>query len=171
MKKFYIATDMWIPKPIDEVWNILTHTDTLIKISPPHLKVQLGEGARTETGARFKISFAFPMLPIIRGGWTVRIPRVEGTGSHRIFVDEQEGGPFSHWRHEHIFEQDLGEIQPQSGGPAVKSVHPGTWVRDRVEYALPLGIWGQLAHQIFVKKELQKMFFYRREKTREMFGV
>lgn len=162
---------MWLPKSIDEVWSKLTHTDTLLKISPPHLKVSLGEGAETREGAQFRIQFSFPVLPFIRGGWTVRVTKVEDTGAKRVFVDEQMGGPFKLWRHEHIFESDIEEIQGQTSKNPIKSKGPGTWVRDRVEYALPLGIWGLAAQKIFIQNELNKMFAFRRKKTQELFDL
>jgi hypothetical protein len=38
----------------------------------------------------------------------------------------------------------------------------GTLIRDRVEYALPLGPFGELAHAVFVRGQLEKIFDYRR---------
>lgn len=37
-----------------------------------------------------------------------------------------------------------------------------TLVRDRVQYALPLGVVGELAHLAFVRRELGRIFDYRR---------
>jgi ligand-binding SRPBCC domain-containing protein len=70
------------------------------------------------------------------------------------FVDVQLKGPYTLWRHTHTFE----------------NVPEGTRMRDRVEYALPLGPLGQVAHALFVEKQLRTIFDYRRKVIGEMFG-
>ena len=69
------------------------------------------------------------------------------------FVDLQLRGPYKMWRHTHTFED----------------VEGGTLVRDRVEYELPLGPLGSIAHTIFVKRQLQTIFDYRAQAMREIF--
>jgi len=44
-------------------------------------------------------------------------------------------------------------------------------MRDRVEYELPLGPLGELAHGIFVKKRLQQIFDHRRETLKRLFAA
>ncbi len=51
------------------------------------------------------------------------------------FVDVQEKGPYALWRHSHSF-KDIG-----SGA---------TEMKDRVEYAMPLGPLGEIAYHFFV---------------------
>ena len=65
----------------------------------------------------------------------------------KYFADEQRFGPYSFWHHKHFFERD---------GNGVKMV-------DVVDYALPLGVLGRLAHAVFVKQKLKSIFDYRRE--------
>ncbi len=69
------------------------------------------------------------------------------------FVDLQLRGPYTLWRHTHTFEEVSG----------------GTMVRDRVEYALPLGPLGGIAHAIFVKRQLKTIFDFRAKAMREIF--
>jgi len=57
------------------------------------------------------------------------------------------------WRHRHTF-RDLG------GG--------NTEIKDRVEYAMPLGPLGDVAYYVFVKKSLAQIFDYR---TRELVAI
>jgi ligand-binding SRPBCC domain-containing protein len=61
------------------------------------------------------------------------------------FVDAQLHGPYALWHHTHEFEAD-GD---------------GTIVRDTVRYALPLGPLGEIAHAVFVKRDLERIFDYR----------
>jgi ligand-binding SRPBCC domain-containing protein len=62
------------------------------------------------------------------------------------FVDVQAKGPYRSWRHSHTFSDAPG----------------GTLVRDRVEYELPFGPLGELAHRLFVARQLRRIFDFRR---------
>jgi ligand-binding SRPBCC domain-containing protein len=64
------------------------------------------------------------------------------------FVDVQLSGPYSLWEHTHEFE------------PAGVDA---TVIRDRVRYALPLGPLGELAHRLFVGRDVERIFDYRQE--------
>jgi ligand-binding SRPBCC domain-containing protein len=74
--------------------------------------------------------------------------RIEVWEPPRRFVDVQLSGPYSLWEHTHEFEL-AGE--------------GATLIRDRVRYALPLGPLGELAHQLFVRRDVEGIFDYRRE--------
>ena len=64
------------------------------------------------------------------------------------FVDVQEEGPFSSWRHEHLF----------ADGRLV----------DRVRYEVPLARFGgRLVDLLLVRSELVRMFAHRHAVTRE----
>jgi hypothetical protein len=39
-----------------------------------------------------------------------------------------------------------------------------------VKYALPLGPLGEIAHALWVKRDIERIFDYRRERIRELFG-
>jgi ligand-binding SRPBCC domain-containing protein len=65
----------------------------------------------------------------------------------RRFVDVQLSGPYRMWHHTHDFE-------PAPGG--------GTLMRDTVRYALPLGPLGELAHRALVRRDLDRIFDYRK---------
>lgn len=61
------------------------------------------------------------------------------------FVDVQMKGPYKLWRHLHEFVEQDG----------------ATLVRDRLEYELPLGPLGRLAHAVAVEPKLHRIFDYR----------
>lgn len=70
-----------------------------------------------------------------------------------VFADEQIVGPFKHWYHRHIFEDD-GE--------------GGTLLRDEVEYAPPLGWLGMTLGGRFIRRKLERMFTFRHETTKRL---
>ena len=66
----------------------------------------------------------------------------------RRFVDVQLSGPYRMWHHTHDF-------VPAPGG--------GTLMRDTVRYALPLGPLAEAAHRLFVRRDLERIFDFRRD--------
>lgn len=71
------------------------------------------------------------------------------------FVDEQRFGPYALWHHKHF----------------IKPIEGGTEMEDIIDYKIPFGILGQLAHTIFIKKQLRQIFSYREQKLIELFGT
>jgi len=70
------------------------------------------------------------------------------------FVDEQLKGPYSYWHHTHTFE----------------SSNDGTFINDKVIYALPFGIFGRITHRLFIKRSLNNIFDYRVKVINQMFS-
>jgi uncharacterized protein len=68
----------------------------------------------------------------------------------RRFVDRQVAGPFPRWVHEHRCEPD--------GASACS-------LEDRIEFALPLGVLGDLVGLRSTRKRLERMFAWRHEIT------
>jgi ligand-binding SRPBCC domain-containing protein len=83
--------------------------------------------------------------------WTTEI--VEWNPPYR-FVDLQLKGPYKLWRHEHLF----------------VSEGAGTRILDRVSYALPFGIFAEIAHDAIVKRDVAAIFAYRREAIERLLG-
>jgi ligand-binding SRPBCC domain-containing protein len=84
--------------------------------------------------------------------WVTQITFVE---RYKLFINKQIKGPYKFWEHQHHF----------------KTIGSGTQVRDIIKYELPYGVLGLLAHKIFIKKQLDDLFNYRRQKLKELFGT
>ncbi len=78
--------------------------------------------------------------------------RIESWRPSRAFVDLQTRGPYRLWHHTHEFE----------------AVEGGTVMRDRVRYQLPFGALGDLAASWMVKRDLERIFEYRRMRIAEL---
>jgi hypothetical protein len=83
--------------------------------------------------------------------WRTRIDVFE---PGRRFVDVQVRGPYARWVHTHDF----------------YAVPGGTLVVDSVDYALPAGPLGWLAHALFVRRQLEQIFEFRRVRLVALFG-
>lgn len=138
-----------IPATLDEVFAFFSKAENLAKITPPWLGFRILSPAPIEMreGTLIDYRIAFAGIPM---RWQTLISRWEPPFS---FVDEQISGPYARWVHTHWFE----------------SVADGTIMRDRVEYALPLGALGDVAHAIGVKRSLKAIFDFRERSVRARF--
>ena len=69
------------------------------------------------------------------------LTRIEEWEPGERFVDASCSGPYRLWHHTHEFE-------PDGAG--------GTLMRDTVRYALPFGPLGEIAHRLFVARDLER---------------
>ena len=88
------------------------------------------------------ISYKVNVLPWIRMRWVTKITHVH---EPEYFADDQRVGPYTLWHHQHHF----------------KTTSEGVEMTDEIDYALPLGILGQLAHSLFVRREVNRIFDHR----------
>jgi ligand-binding SRPBCC domain-containing protein len=71
----------------------------------------------------------------------------------KYFIDEQRFRPYSFWHHQHHF----------------RETDEGVKMTDIVHYKIPFWFIGGIANTIFVKKQLERIFDYRREVTEMRF--
>ncbi len=125
----------------EEVFSFFAKAHNLEQITPPWLRFEVRgtEPAGMGEGTLIHYRLRLHGVPL---RWTSRI---EEWDPGRTFVDRQLRGPYQMWHHRHTFAAD-GD---------------GTLVGDEVHYALPLGPLGDLAHALFVKRDLERIFDYR----------
>jgi ligand-binding SRPBCC domain-containing protein len=82
------------------------------------------------------------------------LTRIETWQPGRRFEDLQLRGPYRFWHHTHTFEPH----------------EAGTSMRDVVRYALPLGALGRLARAAVVRRDLDRIFDFRREAVAARLG-
>lgn len=79
---------------------------------------------------------------------------IEAWEQNRMFVDRQVRGPYKLWHHTHLF----------------KTVAGGTMVTDRVRYAVPGGRLGAWLLGPFIRRDLRRVFAYRRASVPGLFS-
>ena len=163
-----LECELWVPAAIDEVWTFASNPRNLAGISPPLYNVRVPEKAQTKDGERVHIAMSPLGLPITLK-WISLLQNVVATGDKRQFVDVQEKGPFGFWKHTHSFTAGSAELKGERSLSNIKLTRPGTWIRDHVEYDMPFGVLGSLAHSLMVRRSLTSMFAYRRKKLAEYF--
>jgi ligand-binding SRPBCC domain-containing protein len=140
-----------VPRPRAEVFAFFADAGNLERLTPPFLHFEIltpGPIAmRPGTLIDYRLSlFGLPFA------WRTRIEVFE-PGVR--FVDVQLRGPYRRWRHTHTFADAPG----------------GTQIGDRVEYALPLGPLGELAHALLVRRQLDAIFSHRRRVIAARWGA
>lgn len=132
-----------LPASPGEVFPFFADAGNLEAITPPWLSFQIVTPRPIEMGVGTLIEYRLRLrgLPI---SWLTRI-EVWEPGVR--FVDQQLRGPYALWHHTHEFAADAG------GG--------GTIMTDTVRYALPFGPLGNIAHALFVRRDLERIFDFR----------
>jgi ligand-binding SRPBCC domain-containing protein len=132
------------------VFGFFADASNLEAITPPWLQFRVVTPGPVPMGPGTMIEYRLRLhrIPI---RWVTRI-EVWEPGTR--FVDVQVRGPYRVWNHTHSFE-------PHGGG---------TLVRDTVRYDLPLGPFGRLAHGAFVRRDLERIFDFRREEVARRVG-
>ena len=132
----------------EDVFPFFADARNLERITPGWLGFRvLTPGVEMRAGALIEYRLRLHGVPL---RWRTRIEVWEPP--HR-FVDRQLSGPYRLWHHTHTFE-------PDGAG--------GTVMRDVVRYALPLGPLGALAHRLFVRRDLARIFDFRHAAVRRV---
>ena len=71
------------------------------------------------------------------------------------FIDKQIKGPYSLWKHTHTFIKEK----------------EGTTIYDKIHYIVPLGIFGKIINLLWITKDLESIFTYRRKKIDQYFNT
>lgn len=139
-----------VPRPRDEVFPFFADAANLERITPPGLSFKIITPQPIEMRAGTTIDYRIKLSGIPLRWRTL----IESFEPNERFVDVQLRGPYARWHHTHTF----------------RDVPGGTEVGDRVEYALPLGPLGRIAHAVVVRRQLRGIFDHRERVMREMFG-
>jgi ligand-binding SRPBCC domain-containing protein len=140
-----------ISQPRPKVFAFFADAANLERLTPDflHFRIQTRPPIEMRAGTQIDYELSLAGLPV---RWRTRIVTWEPP---LRFSDDQERGPYARWHHVHEFEA-LGE---------------GTRMRDRVDYRLPFGPLGTLAHALWVRRTLERIFDHRRRVIEELFGA
>ncbi len=151
MKLYQLHSKQVLPITQKEAWDFLSSPANLQVITPDHMGFSILSGADRPMFPGQIIQYKVSPFPGYSTKWVSEITQVK---EGEYFVDEQRFGPYALWHHKHF----------------IKQVEGGVEMEDIIDYKIPFGILGQLAHPIIVKKQLKKIFAYREEKLIELFG-
>jgi hypothetical protein len=148
-RTYILAREQRVPRPRSEVFAFFAEPSNLERITPPTLRFRILTPLPIAMRAGAIIEYRLSLMGI-PFRWRTLIEEFEPEAH---FVDLQQAGPYALWRHRHEFVDVPG----------------GTLVRDRVEYRLPLGPLGQLAHALLVRRQLRQIFDHRTQVIEALF--
>ena len=141
-----------LPVAREKLWAFISVPQNLNEITPPKMAFKIvGELPNSAyAGLLLEYKVKIPVL-----GWTSWLTEIKYVKEGFSFMDEQRVGPYKLWLHTHTLEE----------------VEEGTKMTDEIRYQMPFGILGTIAHFLFVKRTLQQIFQYRREKLDELYPL
>jgi ligand-binding SRPBCC domain-containing protein len=167
-----IQFEQWVTKPIEQVFLFFANPENLPRIMPPQtgtelvrLKLVPPPGTPKEqatitgrpplAGAGSEIVTSFRLIPFLpfRARWIALITEFEW---NHHFADVQKQGPFKSFVHRHeLTEETRGQVR-------------GTVVRDVIEYDVGFGWLGNLAQKLFISRQFQQTFEYRKKELEQL---
>lgn len=152
MKLYQLHSKQALPISKKEAWDFLSNPANLKVITPEHMGFHILSGTDRPMFPGQIIQYKVSPFPGYTTKWVTEITHVnEGN----YFVDEQRFGPYALWHHKHF----------------IKEIDGGVEMEDIIDYKIPFGILGQLAHPLIVKKQLIEIFKHREQKLKELFGT
>lgn len=141
----------FLPIDLNKAWSFFSSPGNLSRITPPEMDFKiLSRDVSDNIYDGMEIDYRVKPIAGIPVKWKTEIKNVRKLHS---FTDIQIRGPYKVWEHTHTF-------------AAVKG---GVMMNDEIAYLLPLGILGKIAHFLFVKKKIEKIFNYRKTVLQKMF--
>lgn len=134
-----------------EVWDFMRNPANLNRITPDDMDFRIVTDLPPQMRDGMEIEYRVRLPLLGRRRWVSRILNVQPP---HTFTDEQIVGPYRFWRHDH----------------ELREVEGGVRVIDHVTYAPPLGPIGRLAHGLFIRRTLNRIFDFRRDRMIELFG-
>jgi len=143
-----------LPISLEEAWEFFSSPLNLAKITPANMGFLITSDFKNGDKMYEGMLITYKVSPLfgIKLDWMTEITAVsEG----KYFIDEQRFGPFKIWHHEHHFEE----------------VDGGVLMRDKLIYAIPFGLIGNLVHSLIVGKQVKEIFSHREKAVNNLFKL
>ena len=151
MKLYQLHSKQALPISKEVAWSFLSDPSNLKIITPDEMGFHILSGTEKEMFAGQIIQYNVSPFVGYTTRWVTEITHVK-KGSY--FVDEQRFGPYKLWHHKHF----------------ITPLKDGVEMEDIIDYKIPFGIFGRIAHALFIKKQLTKIFNYRANTLTNLFG-
>ncbi|REC63766.1 hypothetical protein DRF65_03395 [Chryseobacterium pennae] len=137
---------------IETAWKFFSSPHNLSEITPENMNfVVLSDIQDESIFEGMEIDYTVSPVLGIPMKWKTIISQVD---DYKNFTDFQKEGPYKYWNHFHEFIPDKN----------------GILMKDTVDYELPLGILGRLAHGLFVEEKLNSIFDFRYRVLNDLFN-
>ena len=143
--KYQLYREQQLNCDLATAWAFFSNPKNLSKITPKEMGfVVLTQNTEKAIYEGMEIDYTVSPLFGIPMKWKTRILKVD---FQKNFTDFQAKGPYKLWNHYH-------EFIPNENGVLMK---------DTVDYELPFGFLGRIAHAVVIKNKLKTIFDFRFE--------
>ena len=149
---YQYKSEQILPIDMEKAWDFLSDPKNLKTITPDYMGFDIISGADRKMFSGQIIQYILTPILGIPFRWVTEITHVD---QGKYFVDEQRFGPYTFWHHKHFFNK----------------IKDGVEMIDIVDYRLPFGVLGRMAHPLFIKKKLNQIFDYRYKILENKFGI
>lgn len=153
MQFYSIKSRQPLPISLNEAWAFFSSPNNLQKITPSNMNFNVTsdkEDGKTMYAGQI---ITYTLTPVfgIKVKWMTEITHVK---DGHYFIDEQRFGPYKLWHHKHSF----------------IATSYGVDMFDEVNYVIPFGFLGSIAHRLFIRKRVEEIFTHRTKVVEELFG-
>lgn len=146
-----LSREQFLPVTLQDAWSFFSSPRNLDSMTPPELGFRIVHCPAERMHEGQIIEYRVKILP---GLWVPWVSEIKAVHEGHSFIDEQRFGPYKFWHHRHLFE----------------AVEGGVKVSDLVHYMMPLGPCGAIAHGLFARAKLERIFDFRRTELERRFG-
>ena len=148
-KEYILEKHQFISKSKAEVFDFFKTPENLKKITPENLNFKITTPSPILMKEGTLIEYIIKLFGVSIYWRTL----ISEYNSPHSFRDLQLNGPYDVWDHTHIF----------------NDCKNGVMMIDKVKYSIPFGIIGRLAHFVWVKAELRRIFNHRYKVIEQIF--
>jgi ligand-binding SRPBCC domain-containing protein len=150
MRIYTLTCELVTDRSLRDTFAVFEDPYNLAKITPSWLSFQVTSKEKVQMRKGAEIYYTIKWLGLPMKWKTI----IQEYTPPTLFVDEQAKGPYKLWRHRHTFVETA----------------EGVLVGDHVDYALPFGVLGRMAHGVMVGRQLKAIFRYRQQELKKMLG-
>ncbi len=145
MQEHVLERSQRVPAQVDRAFDFYADAVNLEPMTPPWLHFRPATSGPIAMGAGTLLDYRL-RLHGVPFSWQTRIETWEPP---LRFTDTRTRGPYALWEHTHVFE-------PHDDGRTCT-------IHDRVRNAIPYGPLGAIAHRLFVRRDFERIFDFRRD--------
>jgi ligand-binding SRPBCC domain-containing protein len=140
----------YINRPLSEVFEFFSKAENLNKLTPPILEFKIITPLPIKMEKGTFIDYKIK-LNGISFKWKTQITAWE---NNRRFIDTQIKGPYKIWIHEHLFEEENGQVK----------------MTDTVQYLSPGWFLEPIINKLYISKKVEEIFAYRTIELDKLFA-
>jgi ligand-binding SRPBCC domain-containing protein len=149
---YTLHKEIEVDASINQVWEFISHPQNLDRITPDDMEFKIVTDVPDQMFNGLLVEYRVK-IPLI--GWQVWVSELKHIEPGSYFVDEQKIGPYRFWYHEHRIETTGDKVN----------------VIDHVSYEVPFGIFGKIAHSLFIRPTLERIFEHREKMFKELLAA